>query len=66
MLEYFSNYFKHDFVKIIPSYSKSSNKSLKSLRTDISYVVPDYEEMFKEMKKYISANFNDYPYQNLS
>lgn len=63
MLKYFNSFLPKDLRKIIlPESSKVSNKSLNSIRNDISYRVPSYSEMFEDMKLDIMIFKNDYPH----
>lgn len=67
MLKHFNSFFSKDFTKIISSnISKVSDKSLISIRNDISYQVPSYIEMFEKMKLDIIMFKNDYShYRNI-
>lgn len=53
LLNLFNKYMKEDRIIIKPSDSLNLNKSLVNSRTDFNFVVPDYEQMIKEMKMWI-------------
>lgn len=53
---------KNNQIKIIPNDEIKINKSLINSRKDFSFVVPSYEEMIKEMEKWIKSHIEIYPH----
>lgn len=60
LLKLFNKVFRNDSVKVSENSKYKVDKSMKSLRTDFDYVVPSYEEMILEMKKWIEKYGYDY------
>jgi dTDP-4-dehydrorhamnose reductase len=52
----FKKIFHKDILHIIPDEREMPDRTLKSRRTDFDFIVPDYTEMFEEMKSYIENN----------
>lgn len=51
--------------KILFDEVKTSDKSLESNRKDIKYIVPQYLDMFRNMRSDIMNNISDYPHYNI-
>lgn len=51
--------------KILFDEVKTSDKSLESNRKDIKYIVPNYIDMFRDMRSDIVNNISDYPHYNI-
>ncbi len=62
MLKLFNKSFKGGGIDIEPSDAVISNKSLVNNRQDFNYVVPGYEEMIENMKKWIIDHKQLYPH----
>jgi dTDP-4-dehydrorhamnose reductase len=65
LLKLFNSIFKNNELEITENNSYEVDKSLSSIRTDFSYLVPNYNQMVEEMKIWINADYFNYPY-NLS
>ena len=57
----FNKYFRNDKVTINQSESLVLDKTLICCRTDFNFVVPTYEQMVIEMKKWVDAHKELYP-----
>ena len=57
----FNKYFRNDKVTINQSESLVLDKTLICCRTDFDFVVPTYEQMVIEMKKWVDAHKELYP-----
>ena len=64
LLKLFSKYLRRNSTQIIPNYSLSTNKSLKRIKYDFNYIIPDYEKMVYEMALWIFAHKDMYPHYN--
>lgn len=62
LLQLFNKYFKDNHLKINKSEKVIVDKSLKNNRQDFNFVVPTYEEMVIEMKKWILDHKELYPH----
>ena len=62
LLRLFSKYFRENRVIVVPYDEITVDKSLVNNRHDFSFVVPGYEEMICEMKKWIEAHRQLYPH----
>lgn len=62
LLSLFNKHMKASRLKITPSNKVVCDKSLINTRDDFSFVVPGYEEMIIEMKKWIYSHKNLYPH----
>ena len=62
LLVLFNKYFRNNSLIIQKNDDLKLNKSLRSTRTDFSFVVPSYEQMVKEMKEWVDAHPNLYPH----
>lgn len=49
----FNKYFRNDKIKINKSDDIKLDKSLRSKRSDFSFIIPTYEEMVKEMSEWV-------------
>lgn len=58
----FNKYFRHDEMTVVPDGRKMPNKSLRNMRTDFSFVVPDYDEMIKDMHSWVDGHRKFYPH----
>jgi dTDP-4-dehydrorhamnose reductase len=62
LLKLFNKYMKDDQIEIIPSEKLSLDKSLINNRKDFSFIVPSYEVMIADMKKWIDNHKEVYPH----
>jgi len=62
LLELFNKYMKDNGLEVLPSDAVVLDKSLINNRTDFEFIVPTYEEMVKEMKKWIDDHKDLYPH----
>jgi dTDP-4-dehydrorhamnose reductase len=60
LLQLFNKIFKNDGVSIHKKEDYFVDKSLVSIRTDFAYTVPNYEDMLKDMKKWLLKNNSKY------
>lgn len=65
LLSLFNRHFRNNSLTILKSDKRQLDKSLRSSRTDFSFVVPPYEQMIVEMKEWIVAHPQLYPHYNL-
>lgn len=62
LLCFFNKHFKNDTIEIEKSDVLKIDKSLRSKRSDFSFVVPSYEEMIMEIKDWIETHNALYPF----
>jgi len=62
MLHLFNKHFKASKLRITPSDMVIADKSLVNTRDDFSFVVPSYEDMIIDMKKWIFDHREFYPH----
>ncbi|OQB49489.1 MAG: hypothetical protein BWX99_02997 [Deltaproteobacteria bacterium ADurb.Bin151] len=62
LLVLFNKYFRNNSVTIRKDDNFKLDKSLRSKRTDFSFVVPSYEQMVREMKEWVDAHSDFYPH----
>ena len=62
LLVLFNKFFRNNSLIIQKNDDLKLDKSLRSSRTDFSFVVPSYEQMVKEMKEWVDAHPNLYPH----
>lgn len=65
LLVLFNKYFEKSDVKITPTDKIKIDKSLINTRTDLMFVVPSYEIMIIEMKKWIESHIKLYPHYTI-
>ena len=56
LLTLFNQYFKDEKISILPDSKVKLDKTLINQRKDFNFIVPSYEEMIIEMKKWIEAH----------
>lgn len=61
LIKLFNKHMKNDAMTIYPNDKFSLNKSLLNKRNDFSFIVPSYEVMIIEMKKWIENHKELYP-----
>lgn len=61
MLKLFAEIFNKNDVEIIAADVPVTDKTLINTRTDFEYAIPDYRQMFTEMRDYILLNKERYP-----
>ncbi len=66
MLLLFAEIFEKTDVEIVPQEEPRIDKSLVNTRTDFSHRIPDYREMFLDMKQWIAKHAELYPYDQVS
>ena len=62
LLVLFNKFFRNNSLIIQKNDDLKLDKSLRSTRTDFSFVVPSYEQMVQEMKEWVDAHPNLYPH----
>lgn len=62
LLQLFNLYLKKDQVQIIEDDSVNVDKSLKNNRNDFNFIVPSYEEMINDTKRWILDHKELYPH----
>jgi len=62
LLVLFNKFFRNNSLIIQKNDDLKLDKSLRSTRTDFSFVVPSYEQMVQEMKEWVDAHPNFYPH----
>ena len=62
LLVLFNKFFRNNSLIIQRNDDLKLDKSLRSTRTDFSFVVPSYEQMVQEMKEWVDAHPNLYPH----
>jgi dTDP-4-dehydrorhamnose reductase len=65
LLKLFNQYFKEDSLKINPSNTFVSDKSLKRTKFEFDYIIPDYETMIYEMTEWIKDHKYLYHHYNI-
>jgi len=65
LLQLFNHYFRHDTISITPVDGIAANKALKRTRFDFTYLIPDYEQMVKDMANWISRHRELYPHYSM-
>ncbi|WP_071392696.1 SDR family oxidoreductase [Bacillus tuaregi] len=62
LLNLFNKYMKNESIRILPSETIVVDKSLINNRKDFSFVVPSYDEMIIELKKWMENHKYLYPH----
>lgn len=62
LLRLFNHEFRNDELEILPSGKLQLDKSLRSKRTDFSFIVPSYEQQVKDMKEWVYNHKELYPH----
>ena len=65
LLGLFNHYLRNDELVIRPIEGVNADKSLKRTRFDFSYLIPDYEQMTKELSDWIVEHKQMYPHYYL-
>lgn len=65
LLLLFNKYLRNNRITITPRSTPISDKSLKRTRYDLSYRVPDYEEMVFQLAQWMRDHKNHYPHYQL-
>lgn len=65
LLKLFNKYFRNNSILITPNNVPVSDKSLKRTRVELSYNVPDYEEMISQMAMWIKKHRVLYPHYQI-
>lgn len=65
LCELFNKYLRDDKIKINPVDGVKADKSLKRTNFDFDYIIPDYEEMIKDLAIWIKNHKNLYPHYDL-
>ena len=61
----FNKYLRNGKIEINPVEGVNADKSLKRTKFEFDYLIPDYEEMVKEMAEWIKKHKELYPHYNL-
>lgn len=64
LLRLFNKYFRDETIKIIPDDHVILDKSLINNRKDLAFIVPSYEQMIAEMKKWVTDHQSIYSHYN--
>jgi len=62
LLKLFNKYLKKEQIEILPNDLIHLDKSLVNHRKDFSFIVPSYEEMIKDTRKWILSHKELYPH----
>ncbi len=62
LLVLFNRYFKNNSLFIRKEAEPKTDKSLRNTRGDFSFIVPSYEQMVQEMKKWVDDHSDFYPH----
>lgn len=65
LLQLFNKYMRNNEITIMPDDSLISDKSLLNTRTDFNYRIPDYEEMIKELTRWMKQHKDLYTQYNI-
>lgn len=65
LLQLFNKYLRYNRITITPRNNPVSDKSLRRTRYDLSYRVPDYEEMVCQLAQWLRDHKNLYPHYQL-
>ena len=61
----FNKYLRNGKIKINPVEGVNADKSLKRTKFDFDYLIPDYDEMIKELSEWIMQHKDLYPHYKL-
>jgi dTDP-4-dehydrorhamnose reductase len=65
LLNLFNKHFMHDKLNIGKQNDIVNDKSIINTRTDFNFVIPSYEEMIKDMKRWILKHKEIYPHYTI-
>ncbi|MDE6300854.1 MAG: sugar nucleotide-binding protein [Muribaculaceae bacterium] len=65
LLTLFNKYFKNNELNIIPDDKLKLDKSLRSERTDLPFIISDYETQIKDMSEWVSKHHTLYPHYKI-